>query len=151
MSNLVSVYSVLDQIDMAVRFLDDPYKAPEQIEWARNYLAAINADFGVSGHDILNHQDPISYLENLLIIHERNIEDKYVSGRITRLESDNDVLPYGYTKPCQWLVPPAIGRGFDWKTAQGWGKTSRVEDIIVDDPKTLLIKTRNSIYKLEVD
>lgn len=146
---MINTYQLEDEINTAMEWLECPYKAPEQIAWARGFLDRIKEEFGVRGADLL--ADKVLLAEKVADYNKRN-PDIWYGGTLQKI-SDNvneagEDLVIGYFRNY-----PKTGNRFEFVQDNSTRilTTSPIKSITnSSDGRNLIIETTNGTYDLYI-
>lgn len=146
---MINTYQLEDEINTAMEWLECPYKAPEQIAWARGFLDRIKEEFGVRGADLLADRHLLA--EKVADYNNRN-PDIWYAGTMQKISSNNsesgDDPILGYFRNY-----PQVGKRFEFihDNKSRILTTSPVKSISnSSDGRNLIIETTNSTYDLYI-
>jgi hypothetical protein len=137
---------VSELYDCSRTLRNQPYAAPEQVEYARKFIATIENDLGFTAEEILADPDIIN---DILDERTKNYKPKFF-GKLIKVTSTHRNLDDSYEGGFDAL--PKVGNRFDFTMAPvNLGRniiTSKVREVQTLGDDEILFHTNNSTYKL---
>lgn len=137
-----------NEIDTAMKFLECPYKAPEQKGWAHGFLNRIKEEFACRGADLL--ADKVLLAEKVADYNKRNPIIWY-SGVLQKTSSNEN--PVGDKPLVGNFEYPKVGSRFHFFYEAGkFMDISEIKSITSSsDGRNLILETKRSVYELRIN
>jgi hypothetical protein len=146
---MINPIQLKEEIVTALEWLECPYKAPEQIDWARGFLNRMVQEFGCRGADLLAYPDLLA--EKVKEYNQKHPVTWYAA--VIQKISSNESAAGNEAVSANFCNYPQVGKRFEFlHSSSRMTTTSPVKSITKSsDGRNLIVETTNSTYDVHIN